>query len=38
MKTTEGRRLAMERTRRLKLFEEWWKEEIQTAQEGIKSA
>lgn len=28
MKTDEGRRLAVERTRRLRLFREWWGEEI----------
>ena len=38
MKTTEGRRLAAERTRRLKLFREWWGEEVWMAQEGLKAA
>ncbi|RJE18913.1 HDc [Aspergillus sclerotialis] len=31
MKTAEGRRLAAERTRRLRLFREWWGEEIGVA-------
>lgn len=35
MKTAEGRRLAAERTRRLKLFREWWEEEVQAAKEGL---
>ncbi|EEP79949.1 conserved hypothetical protein [Uncinocarpus reesii 1704] len=37
MKTTEGKRLAADRTRRLKLFKEWWEEETQEAQEGLKA-
>lgn len=36
MKTAEGRRLAVERSRRLKLFREWWEEETDMAQEGLK--
>ncbi|WEW61047.1 hypothetical protein PRK78_006536 [Emydomyces testavorans] len=35
MKTAEGKRLAAERTRRLKLFREWWEEETRAAQEGL---
>jgi uncharacterized protein len=38
MKTTEGRRLAAERTRRLTLFREWWGEEVWMAQEGLEAA
>ena len=38
MKTTEGRRLAAERTRRLKVFREWWGEEVRMAQEGLEAA
>lgn len=38
MKTTEGKRLAAERTRRLKIYREWWEEEIQDAQEGLFSS
>lgn len=37
MKTIEGKRLAAERTRRLKIYREWWEEEIQEAQEGLKA-
>ncbi|KAK2782891.1 hypothetical protein FQN52_000531 [Onygenales sp. PD_12] len=37
MKTAEGRRLAGERTRRLKVFREWWEEETRVAQEGLKA-
>lgn len=28
MKTDEGRRMARERTRRVKLFRDWWEEEV----------
>jgi uncharacterized protein len=38
MKTEEGKRLAAERTRRLKMFREWWGEEVRMAQEGLKMA
>ncbi|KAI9769402.1 MAG: hypothetical protein M1840_004104 [Geoglossum simile] len=38
MKTTEGRRLAAERTKRLKIFREWWGEEVRMAQEGLEAA
>ncbi|EFR04406.1 HD domain-containing protein [Nannizzia gypsea CBS 118893] len=37
MKTEEGRRLAEERTRRLKMFKEWWEEEVSAAEDGLKS-
>ena len=35
MKTEVGRRLAAERTRRLKVFREWWAEEVGMAEEGL---
>lgn len=35
MKTEVGRRLAAERTRRLKVFREWWAEEVGIAEEGL---
>jgi uncharacterized protein len=38
MKKTEGRRLAAERRKRLKLFREWWGEEVRMAQEGFEVA
>ncbi|KAK2812427.1 hypothetical protein FQN50_001428 [Emmonsiellopsis sp. PD_5] len=37
MKTAEGRRLAGERTRRLKVFREWWEEETRVAREGLEA-
>jgi uncharacterized protein len=36
MKTDVGRKLARERTRRLKLFREWWAEEARMAEDGLK--
>jgi uncharacterized protein len=36
MKTAEGKRMAAERTRRLKLFRGWWEEEVLTAQGILK--
>lgn len=36
MKTVQGRRLAAVRTRRLKLFREWWEEETFMSWEGLK--
>ena len=35
MKTTEGKRLAKERTERLKMFRAWWEEEMAIDEEGI---
>ncbi len=35
MKTEVGRQMARERTQRLKLFREWWAEELQTAEKGL---
>lgn len=35
MKTPEGKRLALERTNRLKLFRGWWEEEMALAKSGL---
>ncbi|KAF3891526.1 HD domain-containing protein [Trichophyton interdigitale] len=35
MKTPEGKRLALERTNRLKLFRGWWEEEMALARSGL---